>query len=119
MLQSIRIQHDKGHLMLYLPKFFEEAPLEDIRKALKLLKKHSSRNESAYEALDHFFPVWESGLKDRIARLRVRQREAEQIVQEAPHLRSHRKMLKLAVAAVKQAKVALDRCNKVADAYRA
>lgn len=119
--EIIRVQHDRGYMKLRLPIFFENALLDDIRKVLKLIKKHSCRNEDTYERLDRFLPLWAQDVKDHLVAQTAFLETAELKAQEAPcyNHRGARRNLKFAVEAVKPAKALLKRCEKVIAAYKA
>ena len=135
MPRSVRIRHDRGSLKLHLPNFFTKAPLDDIRKIMKLIKKHPYENEAAHETLDQFFPAWESDFKDCLNRAEVKQQEAEREVREAQSrlaclgtmptekakddLKIKEGSLKYAIDVVKRANAALQRCAKVITEYKA
>ena len=63
---------------LYLPVFFEQATLGNIRKVFKLLRDHAWENDDAHETLDRFFPEWEQTLKDRLAQCEIDLKAAKQ-----------------------------------------
>ena len=81
MPESVLILYDRCRLNLALPLYFEEMPLEKIRKVFKLLKDRTWQNDAAWETLDQFFPAWEQELKQRLdsteQRLLIAKQDAE------------------------------------------
>jgi DNA-binding transcriptional MerR regulator len=71
MPSGVLIQYDRCRLELYLPVYFDEMPLDKVRKVMKLLDQRPYQNDAAHETLDAFFPEWERELKDRLERAKA------------------------------------------------
>ena len=66
--ESVLILYDRCKLNLVLPLYFEDMPLDKIRKVFKLLGARAWQNPAAWDTLDAFFPAWQQELKDRLDR---------------------------------------------------
>ena len=131
---SVRILHDRGHLKLCLPNFFEKATLEDIRKVLKILKKHPELNENAHLVLEKFFPAWEYRLSDHLIHATAVRETAKRLDREMEsqvaafgsvatqkmkkELTFKKNNLNRATQVVESAKSELTRCLKIAAEYK-
>jgi hypothetical protein len=117
---------NSGRYKLFLPVFFDEARLEDIRMFLKLMGKYSYQNEGAKTTLDQFFPAWEEEVKNRVEYRKDKCQAAERAMYEAQEYYKVNKRkrqeaarrFRLASDDVKRAKAALDRCHKIMSAYK-
>ena len=133
---TVRIYFDKSRLTLYLPNFFAMASgMDQIHVVMKTLKQRSYQNETAFETLDYFFPMWKSDIDDLYADAIARQETAERAAWDieseiacfgsfAPvklrnKLQEKKRVLQNAVNGVKRAKSALKRYDSTMKAYKA
>lgn len=133
MPDSILIQYDACRMTLYLPAFFDDGTLKNIRKAFKLLSKRPYQNAAAFETLDRFFPTWEQHLKQQLESDTQEKKEAEQTARATEskvacfgtmatkkmkdELQKAQSALKKTALKVKRTKSALERCGKIKNAY--
>ena len=132
---TVRIYFDRSHLTLCLPNFFALAStMDQIHVVMKTLKQRSYQNETAFETLDYFFPMWKSDLDANLAYAAAGQETAELAMGEfesevacfgsklsrnlEKKLQKKKQDLKISIDGVKHAKNALKRYDSTIKAYK-
>ncbi len=132
---TVDIYYDSGHLTL-APAFFTDSTITKIRKVFKLLKKwkHNPDNKAAFDNLDQFFPAWLDDLNTALALKTAGKKRAEQEARTAESqvacfgtmatkemkaaMIYAQREAKAAVRDLKRAKAALERYEKIINAYK-
>ena len=133
MPERVLIQYDACRMTLYLPAFFYDSSMKNIRKAFKLLSERPHQNAPAFEIFDRFFPAWEQHLRQYLESDTQEKKAAEQTARAAEskvacfgtmatkemkaELQKAQSALKKAAQTVKRTKSALERCGKIKNAY--
>ncbi len=134
MPESVLIQYDTCRMTLNLPAFFAVSPMGNIRKVFKLLSERPYQNETAFQTLDQFFPAWAESLKADQKRAVEEKKAAEQAARAAEskvacfgtmateemkaELKKAEQTAKKAATAAKHTKSALERYEKIINAYK-
>lgn len=133
MPESVLIRYDNAILRLNCPHFFESSTTGNIKKAFRLIRDRPRQNEIALETLDRFFLAWEQNLKQQLECKTQKRKDADQAKMAAEskvacfgtmatkemkaELQEAQSTLKKAALAVKRTKSALERCDKIKNAY--
>ncbi len=134
MPESALIQYDACRMTLNLPAFFAVSTMGNIRKVFKLLSKRPYQNETAFQTLDQFFPAWLDDLNTTLALKTAGKKRAEQEARTAESqvacfgtmatkemkaaMIYAQREAKAAVRDLKRAKAALERYEKIINAYK-